>query len=417
MKSTIKSIFFALIIFSLGAQSQKLVLSQGELKSIGLMAENCQNSIICKGLVEERDFREATRAEVYWLLNHIASSQSTSSRTIAEIKSDVLKRMQADAAIMSELTRVFSILSPLNQEITWSCSTNKMGLIIPEAISVFEKFAEIILQGHLPPEFKNYWDLPRCVGTCEGLIEGHNGRELGLKAALLVTLLELRGDLHLTGESVDSMITSAIVHSTPLPVSAVLNEISKLSFFYNGTLSPVQGELSFVHGGYAFGGQYEDSYYSHLGHYGKRLGPQDCASWISRMLDFPLGMSTFDFAMYYRDVLKVLGKQCPDNDFARYDAVQKLVPAQVASTQDVLPGMILITRQFDVKSDLYMNNTLGTSGHAALVVDVDSVTNSMITLEFTRDLPRREGFGVQRISYFPSSNVRQMFFRLVENAE
>jgi hypothetical protein len=76
--------------------------------------------------------------------------------------------------------------------------------------------------------------------------------------------------------------------------------------------------------------------------------------------------------------------------------------------------MILVVRKYDLAKDPSMTTTLGTSGHAQLIIDVDAATQTMLTLEYNRNLPEREGFGVTRQSFIAPAHIKQMFFTTLE---
>lgn len=364
------------------------------------------NTLVRTSLAEEREFREATKSEVAWYLAEIPRLMLQSGRSNEDVRTRVKSRLDHDLAYMTTLNQIFANLSPDDGAITWSCKANKLVEILTETIPFFAEHGELLLQGLLPLEFRSYWDSPRCLGACETRAAGHNSRELALKASLLMLTIELNNSTHIDDQALRSLEDSAFVHTTQLPKGVTLADIKTLSFFYNSTLSPVQGELAFVHGGYAFGGQVDDWHFRHLGPYGKPFGPQDCASWVSKIVGLASIMWTKDYAEFYRDFASLQDG---------YESVHRLTPVPISTINDVQPGMILVTRYFDLAKDPGMNTTLGTSGHAQLIVEVDLNDNAIMTLERARNLPAVEGFGVTRMPYTFQPNVKPMFFTV--NAE
>jgi|GEM_PF-3133154 len=393
-----------LLTTSASAQEQAApTVSHTDLLHIEHLREHSPSALVRKSLSEEYAFRTATQRQLAWMHTTVHGKVVQSRRSIEDIRAKVLARMNADLTYTKLLNHRFSTISTDKGAITWSCKTNKLVEILTEAIPFFEQHAELLLHGQVPQEFHWYWEHPRCLGPCETRAPGHNSRELALKASLLLLMLELDDMPHVVDTSVQSLEDSAFVHTTQLPKDVVFENIQKLSFFYNGTLSPLEGELTFVHGGYAFGGQNDDSHFRHLGPFGKQFGPQDCSSWVSKIVGLSAVMSTVDYAQVYRDYFAQSACQ-------NFDAAHRLTPAKVTRFDQVRPGMILIVRKYNLSKDPGMNETLGTSGHAQLIIDVDPTTHTMLTLEYSRDLPAIEGFGVKRQSFTPPADIKAMYF-------
>ncbi|MEI6806092.1 MAG: hypothetical protein WCK49_06250 [Myxococcaceae bacterium] len=271
------------------------------------------------------------------------------------LKTQISEQIDADLRILDLLMPRLNDLSSS----TWSCKTNKLPLIMQETKRFFAKNADLIIEGRLPESMKYYWSKPRWM-------DASNIQELALKASLVLAYGKLNKTIDLD--------TSALLHSTPLPLELNMN-LERLSFFYNQT------QLSFVHGGYAFGGQRQDSYYLRYGPFGKQFGPQDCSSWVSKLIGSTQAFSTSDFAEY------------------KNFEIQKLVkPVRVNSLEDIEPGMIWVTLRFN-------------SGHVNIVVRVDLEVGSILVIEYARDLPNYEGFGFRIVSWNERPrNVQDFWF-------
>lgn len=395
---------FALLSSSLSAQM--LSFDERDIEKIGRLREYSPSPEVRHALEEERFFRTATKKEIQDLLDQLFvlwEERTLQATDINQLKIRVLNRLHRDLAFITQINKDFSSRKG-GVNITWSCKTNKMAEVIPAAILLFREHSNEILGGVLPEEFKGYWDRPRSLINSPNYIEQHNLRDLAFKASLLVTLLELKSASVLS-QMVNHawMEESPTTHSTPLPGDYFIPELHQLSFFYNGTRSPRQGELAFVHGGYAFGGQREDSSYFHLGPFGKLLGPQDCSSWLSKIMDASEGLSTVDFYAYHINLL--------DHASPHYQQLQQFQPVAVRSIYDVHPGMYVLTRRFNLDADPHKNATLGVSGHAWMVIDVEPDTNTMLTVEYGRDLPSKEGFGVARREFNAPLDTCVVYFQ------
>ena len=366
--------------------------SLNDLASVAYLRTHSPSELVRSAIEEEAAFRAKTKDDFDWYLIGISRLFSSSNRSADEVYRSVLTRMRNDLAIAQRLKVEFASLSPEKGEITYSCKANRLVEFLTKAIELYEKHGHIILQGRVPPELKGYWKKVRCLGDCEGHSQEHNALDLAFKASLVLTKLELEGRNTLSRRDVAP--GAAFVHATPLPKGRTIEGIDSLSLFYNGTLSHVEGELGFVHGGYAFGGQSQDITSRHSP-YGRPLGPQDCSSWISKILELPQIMSTIDFVAFSRD-------SCADS--------KNLQSVSVDSISDLQPGMILITRKFNLEKDPTMTATLGESGHAQLIIDVDAETETFLTLEYARNLPEYEGFGVRKVRFAFENDVKPFFF-------
>ena len=83
---------------------------------------------------------------------------------------------------------------------------------------------------------------------------------------------------------------------------------------------------------------------------------------------------------------------------------------------DILPGDVHIVRTFDTTKNIQDN--LGCGGHTTLVLGKKD-DNTLYTLGHNRDMPVKEGFGVEEFSLNPVPTATRtqlvMFQRLREN--
>lgn len=294
--------------------------------------------LVAQAIQQEYEFRSASQTEIEHALSKLRLSPID--RTL--LKEAIYQQLALDLALL----RLLQTQASTNPHATWSCKTNKLIQIIEAAQHFFAQYANLIVAGELPKILDGYWRIPR-------KLDALNLQDLSLKVTLVVALSKLNQTLDLEH--------SAIFHSTPLPPNLPL-DLKNLTFFLGS-------ELSFVHGGYAFGGQREDPRYFKYGRFGKPLGPQDCSSWISKLIDAQEAFSTSDFASY----------QHPD-------IRKRLLPKIVQSLEDIEPGMIWVTRK---------NN----AGHVVLITEVDPEKNQLRVIEYGRNLPDYEGFGFRNIDW------------------
>lgn len=319
--------------------------------------------IIDSALKQETQFRLATKSQINDWLNLIKIHP-----ILSDTRERVLEQLHRDLDTATQVQKALN-----NLPSTWSAKTHKLVLILPAAIELFNTHSDEIMRGQLPLDLRHYWDLPRQNNAS-------NLRELALKACVFVLLKIL--DIHPINS--DWLDHSATTHTAQLPSNLHI-DLSNWSFFYNDTRSPVEGEIAFVHGGYAFGGQREDTRYLRFGPFGKPFGPQDCSSWISKLLGLSNTLSTVDFMNY----------------FDKPNTSKELQKHLSANTTHIEPGMIFLTR-----------NIKKNSGHIMLVLEVEH--DKLLVLEYSRDLPRHEGFGLRHVSAQAEAHVRKVFFTVKE---
>ncbi|MBS0289614.1 MAG: hypothetical protein JSS07_06230 [Proteobacteria bacterium] len=342
---------------------------------------------------------------------------SDSELDIAFLQSQALARIERDIQYVQSLNQRlggYSGVEPGEGNYTWSLKTNKMENIlfnVKELISDTTTFSDLV-QGHadkfdnLPPPVVVLGDPSNIYG---------NSQLTYLSGAILVAQLSLLGEQSKIQDVMDNynnwVDNAAITHVTPLPDFLNATDIAadftdNFSFYFSDELTP-QG-FAFIHSGYAFGGHRNETRYPD----GKEFGPEDCSSWIAKLIGSEVSFSTIDQLFTYRmsEPEETRGYVDPDWFTSEYAKTMDILsPIHVSDPlKDVHPGQVFTFRNFD--SDDHINAT-GTGGHTALVLGVRE-NGDIVTLNYSRNMPAVEGFGISTFSWQSTSQRETMFFEV-----
>jgi hypothetical protein len=330
---------------------------------------------------------------------------------ISSLQLNAIERIDRDVHYIQQLNKELNAYP--EETFTWSLITNKMELVLSGAKELVlddTSFAQI-LEGQIPFGFDNSPPSIVAVGDTSGIYG--NSKLSYLSGAIVEVHLSLLAD--------DSQIQdiqlenypcgidhSAITHVTPIPETIELDAIApsfteNFSFFFSDELTP-QG-LAFVHSGYAFGGhRFEERYPD-----GKDLGPEDCSSWIAKIIDSDVSFSTIDQLFTYRMALPEETRGFIDpkwltSEYAK--TMETLSPVLVEDPlTDIHPGQVFAFRTFDTEDHLGE----GLSGHTGLVLGVRE-NGDVVTMNYRRNMPEFEGFGLSEFSWKSTDKREMMFF-------
>jgi hypothetical protein len=202
-----------------------------------------------------------------------------------------------------------------------------------------------------------------------------DGKGMALKTAVVYTLMALynkktMADLSgvMTERDPKWLDNSAFIHLTPIPKDLDLEGFEHTPFVYK---DPATEEtfMTVIHNGYAFGGMNFESRYPHQS---KKFGPQDCGTWISKLLELPFLESTKDF--WYANLYKTHKEELvlfSNPEWVREERVQKLLhavkPCTNRGAKKVRVGDIYFHRVF---SETDQERLRGKAGHVNLVLGV-----------------------------------------------
>lgn len=391
-------------------------------------ALNSKHSLVNQAMDEEKNFRQRTAIEVEKLDALIRKMIST--KTEEEIKllqKAILERMNVDLELSKTLNTKLKSYGPTinpdpsKEECTYPLKFNKLEPILEGAIKFLPKyFKKLEYESDMPTGYK-YETHPVEVthlGPNPDKIYG-DSKGTFLKAALLETYLTLGGkleDLKSSDQKGEWIDGTAIAHVAHIPEKNTLRmelfvldrRFKDFTFFLNNT-------LLFVHSGYTYGGDRSINGKGPI-RPNKFFPPKDCSSFIEGLLPKPFIVTTADQLLLNRQKLGItdnIPKEWLDTTFIDMENTFDVVAHWQQDPQKYIePGQIYAYRNFNLQSDPNKEK-LGTGGHTGAVIGFksDKENSEIVILNYDRDMPNKEGYGVSTIPLFPApENKTRMLF-------
>ncbi len=378
-----------------------------------------QSPIVQIGLAQSALYNQAVYAEQTTLLNFVAN-YPIQEINISTLQGMVLDRIDQDIAITSSLNDAIAYNQFYTEnEMTYALKTNKMDEALTgsrELIADTQSF-EAIIKGEFPEGYG--CPPPFAVMIGEVSCPFGNSHNTFLSTALIEVATTLMGpdasvlelNAAFNGLWADN---SSIAHITPINETIFQIDPSLAQrYLDNYTFSFHDSEtdlgLAYIHSGYAFGGFREEDRYAE----GKLFGPEDCSSWLAKLTQCDVEFSTYDMFYTYREQTETnhdyvdptwRGSSTATAMFETFSPVQVIDPHQ-----DIQPGQIIVFRKFTSED----HSGIGYSGHTGLVLGLTE-DNQVLTLNYTRNMPDVEGFGISLFDY-RSDDVKEVIFLEVNN--
>lgn len=192
---------------------------------------------------------------------------------------------------------------------------------------------------------------------------------------------------------------SAIFHNFNLPDNVVESVSALGSRFVNQASGNKSYTLTIPHSGYSFGGARDSA---------KKFKPHDCTSFLEQTYALPAKSgSSIDLYLAHLN----LGKDITLNPDGWCESLSGgLVKLFDVSDHKPEPGDIIVTRKYAHNGSNSPQDCLKGGGHAAIYIGEEESTGMVTTLAFNRNMPSKEGFGVE-VSNFSDSQVRCFLHR------
>lgn len=378
-----------------------------------------QSALAQGALMEYTRFNEAIFADQSYLLgvNQQLWQTLLPSMDSKTFQQTVLEKVTFDlGAIVKLNTQLAPIPAADFAGLTWALKSNKMENILQQAQQLIadDTIFETLLTGHFPEPFQNGPSFPVVIGELDDA--WGNSQNTYLSAAIIeINLALLDQSSHVQDIISDSPDTlwldnAAILHVTPIdqlvPEHAII-DFSPSSFYFSDALTP--HGFAFIHSGYAFGGQRGENRYE----YGKELGPQDCSSWLAKLIGTDYAFSTIDQLFTYRLSIPEEERGYIDPTWLESDGADTMqslfTPVKVEDPlSDIQPGQVMAFRHF---TDSEHQHSTGDSGHTILVIGLRENGN-VVGLGYRRNMPEKEGFGIQEFPWKSTEENEVMFFNV-----
>lgn len=415
---------------------QQLEAVQQPLGSLEILEVDDSGTALLKlGLAQERAFRAKTADELLDLSHTIQQDESQTDAKDTEDTAVIVARMQADLGRIEQLnhwtqTVDFKGLS------SFSLKTNKLASILSGAITEngvttsFESASEIVTRyydsfktGTVPSSYSFHYEPYQLtlLGMRSNTIFG-NSKATCLKAALYSIRMHQTGAQRIGEIPGFNLDASACTHLTPLASGLIraCPAFKESSYFYSDSQTPEA--LLFFHSGYAFGGQRgESERYPR----GKKDGPEDCSSWLSKITDINANFCTTLHQLgHYRAQLVMQGHLSPFGSEQGPEPLSDRLQTELAELQricdpikisdpqrDIRPGQLFAYRTYNLRQDPQKRG-MGTSGHTGVVVGFGNRgrESGLLIFAYGRQMPDAEGFGLQIIPWVKEPENRTLMF-------
>jgi hypothetical protein len=268
--------------------------------------------------------------------------------------------------------------------------TNKMKEILLGAKHFLGERGDNVVkfaQGQLPSNYDNRVtsELPSLDWASTDIT---NAPYYGTSKASFVSAALLSTYFSLTNKKISNLdfINSAITHIAPLPDDFKLN--TNFRFSYNS--DAIKG-FGYMHSGYTFGGhRFQENLYPQ----GKFLAPEDCSSWVSKMLGNSHVVTTADQYCAYR--INAKSSFTPPKDWEKQDMAQYLINGfDNINVENIEVGDVYMHRKF--KEATHGESDLGVGGHTTIVLE-KPISKELKTIGANRDMPKMEAVGIQTFS-------------------
>ncbi len=391
-RSIILKSFFILFLFFYTSSSHAQ-----DITPYLIQAQNSQHPLVQKALNQECIWRTQSDYEIQNLLHII--QQLSCDYNFTTVQQEILKKIEKDTVLAQEFTKQIHTYNG-NEKIQIPVKSHKIIEILDGTYKLIQQYGHELFNGIIPQEYtyNNLYppilnDTNNAFGTSKATF---------VKTALLYYVCAFKKcknfSLLFPQQWYDS---SSLVMLYTVPHSIALDPT--WSFFISDGLTP-HGIL-IPHNGYAYGGHRAEPRYPQ----GQLYGTQDCSSWISKLLELDTYITTRDLLYAYRMQTHEY-EYVPDTwkTSPQAKTLQKHLTAYpITSAKDIKEGMIFCSCTFSDKDTLHTGIPI--AGHVTIIIHPE-YKNKIITLGYNRDMPHKEGFGLEFFNQTPDKKQKYMFF-------
>lgn len=374
---------------------------------MSLIPVTSSNPFVQEAFNAEQTFREHTIKEIQSLKTYIDSLHKHCD--FDKVKEALFKRVQQDQDYFDWFGREvnsYGLGHKISEnQIPYSIKTLHMRDILKRTKDLLDSDLGLLFYHQDPHGYR--------VGRAEPTILGDqssiwgNSKGTTLKTALIEIALTMR-DVQkgfLPSKVADleciALDKSYIAHQTLIPRGLYHHESSFTGQHETGYT------LTFTHSGYAFGGHRGESLYPN----GKEGGPEDCSSFIAKLIGSKYAFNTSDQLRLYQQAFEPqiqLPQSWTDSSISKEMATH-LKPIQIRDPQkDIREGQVFAYRNFPNDR----RSIESSSGHTGLVLGFNSNAreSKVDIINYNRSEPQIEGFGLSSHSYQTTPTYKVMFF-------
>lgn len=384
-------------------------ISKKKLNSILFQARQ-ESTLVDIALTQHENYINAWRSDSAALLHLNDESNwalTAKPRELQKITLNHIEKSIHDFQILNQTLNNYTADESYTS-LKWSLKTNKMVEVLQGAKTILSNLNDFthLMNGEYPSKYNILTDFPIWLG--ENILG--TSKATYLTAAMIEMQLTLNPEVKTISELplpvqdpnhhwVDE---SSLAHLVPLPNKLVteLGESFLEDFPYYFSDQQTPHGLVYLHSGYAFGGHRFESRYPD----GKENGPEDCSSWMSKLLETDNPFSTSHLYGLYLDAKNDTHYFEHADPFVA-ELADKLIPI-IDLPDEIAPGTVMAFRNINPKAAPL---DLGHSGHTALVLG-ELEDGDLLVLSYGRSMPKQEGFGIEIFDPTETKTRKVLFF-------
>ena len=369
---------------------------------------------------EEKKRREVTVEEVLSLFKILQKMlKNINTASFLQIKKHTLNNIREDIIKTAELNQLIKNKADISQNATYPLKTNKNIEGLFGAEFIIKTYFDILTTNDIWQYFPIVLESETILNCDEDSDIKGNSRLNFLQIAFVSILYVILNNDKIAllnlfyEESIYDINSSPNLQGTALLKEVMTNlsfDIDQWMYFYQDKKSPSFGELLYFHIGYAFGGSAGDLRYK-----SKEFRAEDCFTsiirWLSAEENFTVKelqeISTLDVEKYY--------DACYSGKKTVYSHLLTKMFEPIGNTlSNVKEGDIFAYRTYDILNSPFKSDykySLNEKGHIGVVTEVNKLTGFFQTLSYSRDIPKKEGFGFEKESIY-NPYKKYMFFKI-----
>jgi hypothetical protein len=393
-------------------------ITDQEMKRVEQIKLN-STGILKRAFDLEEQHRNLTLKETHQLLGILNDRFKKSGLPVRVFEDRVLKRIRRDLEIINAFNKRLESANRYEKDNGYElCKQNRLLEIISRSEDIVKEHIEDMVNGILPKEFEESLSkITKLETDKENEIISGSFKTTCFKGAIVTMLVALNGDhtnastLNLPKKNNRIWVDYSIVfQAIPLPKkinkSSIHPDFESFTYYYKDATSPSQGELGFPHSGYFPVGHGASNPHKGISN------PEDCSSWVfHQIINTKYWVTSYDVMQFFR--IKT-GVGLFDRNYAntrKYGWLNSvLTPVLTSDLQTFIkPGNLLCIRWPEKDGVVIRSENYGLFGHVAIALF--ATDTHIFALACTRDVPRMEGVGIQKISLEIAKNSDIMILR------
>ncbi len=361
------------------------------IRILDIISKTPSNKLAKLVILQEENYRKELKKNIEDMQSKITEFCKNNNYACKKFNSEkIIKRMLKDKEILLDIGNLAWKNNKLGDEIIY---TNNMPEAIDHAIDILKNKSSVqtILAGKMLSDIYIDWDMPTLLGGVANKDKKGTHDMLGFITSLGYIAHSLKIPL-------DSY--SALSYNINLPDHILDNsEIKK--FLVNYTFFANKSIMLF------YNGQETGSFSQKIIYY-----PKDSSLWLAEIIGIQGKINTLNLMSLHSEYNNKGFILWDNNSIVIKEKIEDELSIVSANTiKDILPGMIICERYFNLSQDIGYSEGIG--GRIGIVIGVDYENNNILAMSYMEDISRNiNGFGIDIYEYKKQNSVLQMFFIL-----